>query len=443
MNINLPVVIALMRRILAVLLFIFLFILLFWALNLKDPHLLKYRKFESATILGLCLAFFSIFTSRYKGLTKSSGLIMLIAAAVITLYGEASFHYKKRAVLTNDNEIVCRLGEHFIVGYDNIDELRPLLSNGVAGGVFITRHNAENRSLEELKLEISDLQKIRAEAGLPKLVIATDQEGGIVSRLSPPLKHRASLGNNTAKIDNRDDLLYMARKYGAQQGKELSDVGVTLNFSPVVDLKSDKPRNYLDFHSLIEQRSISRNPELTADVAIAYIHGLESYGVSGTLKHFPGLGSVDSDTHHFSAVLETPARTLAKRDWIPFQRASSQSNALIMLGHVVLSAMDNDNPVSFSRKIIKEIIRDQWKHERPLVTDDLTMGASYNLGMCKAVVNGLNAGVDLLLISYDHEKIYDAMYCAVAAYKKGKIDTNELELSHERIRLMSTKSNLL
>lgn len=429
-----------MRRIATILLFIIILIVLFFAVNLKDPHFLRYRRFETASILGLCSAGFFIFTQKYQGLQKNLGLILLTFISLMALYTEARFHYRKKAVLTLDQEIVRKLGEHFIAGYDDIDKIRPLLANGAVGGVFITKHNTENKSLEELKMEISRLQKIRAEANLPKLIIATDQEGGSVSRLSPPLKFRETLSAQVGKSSSRADLLGKVREYGLEQGKELSNVGVTLNFSPVVDLKSGRPKSQLDFHSLIDQRAISKNPELTAEVAIAYIQGLESQGVSATLKHFPGLGRVVSDTHHFSAVLETSSEELAQKDWIPFQQASSQSNALIMLGHVILSSVDSENPVSFSRKAIKKIIREQWKHEGLLVTDDLTMAASYNYGICKAVVNGLNAGVDLLLVSYDHEKIYDAVYCAVTAYKKGELDVNELELSHNRIKMSAKRS---
>lgn len=428
-----------MPRISTVLLFIFLFALLFWAVNLKDPHLFSYRKVESATILLLCSGGVFMFSRKSERPQKISGMILIGIISFITLYGEAFFHYKKRVVLSRDQEIVRRLGEHFIVGYDSIDELRPLLANGVVGGVFITRRNAGNKSFEDLRLEIAELQKIRKDAGLPKLIVATDQEGGSVSRLSPPLKFRESLADLINKKSGKDEMLAMSRKYGAEQGKELADVGITLNFSPVVDLKSDRPRSSLDFHSRIDQRAISKNPELTADVASAYIQGLESQGVSATLKHFPGLGGVATDTHHFSAKLETSANDLSKLDWIPFQRISAQSGTMIMLGHVILSTVDNKNPVSFSLKVTREIIRGQLKHDGLLITDDLTMAAAYNHGIGNSVVKSLNAGVDLMLVSFDHEKIYDAMYYAVVAYKKGKLDENELELSHSRIKMSAKK----
>jgi beta-N-acetylhexosaminidase len=255
--------------------------------------------------------------------------------------------------------------------------------------------------------------------------------------LSPPLEWRPPLAELVAKSSNKAELLTQVETYGRQQGKELAQLGVTVNFSPVVDLQSNNVQDRLDFHSLINKRAISHSPEQTIEVALAYGRGLQSQGVLPTLKHFPGLGGVRGDTHHFSVTLDTPIEELASHDWLPFQRVALQSKALIMLGHVVLSQVDKDNPVSISRAVVQKIIRGAWKHEGLLITDDLTMAAAYNYGLCQATVKSLNAGVDLLLLSYDYEKFYEAMYCAVAAYKNGTLEENQLERSSKRFKEFS------
>lgn len=217
----------------------------------------------------------------------------------------------------------------------------------------------------------------------------------------------------------------------------MAQLGVTVNFSPVVDLRSNDTQNRLDFHSLINQRAILHSPEQTTEIALAYARGLESQGVRATLKHFPGLGGVRADTHHFPATLRTSIDELATRDLVPFQRVAQHSNALIMLSHVVLPSIDKDNPVSFSRSVVQNLIRETWKHDGLLITDDLTMAAAYNHGICEATVKALNAGVDLLLVSYDHEKFYEAMYCAVAAYRNGTLEENQLERSNRRLEQLN------
>ncbi len=93
-----------------------------------------------------------------------------------------------------------------------------------------------------------------------------------------------------------------------------------------------------------------------------------------------------------------------------------------MLGHVILAELDAEHPVSFSRKIVQRVIRGEWGYQGLLVTDDLTMGAAYNRGLCDATVRALGAGVDLLLIAYDHDKYFDAMHCALQAAQRGAPD---------------------
>ncbi len=413
--------------------------LLFWAVHLKDPHLLIIRKYETALIFALCAVGVFCFLGKHHGPWRTTGFCLVAVISIITLGEELLLHYRKAIVLSRDLDIERKLSAHFIIGFDKMEELQPIVSKGIVGGVFITQRNVAGKTVEQLRQEIADLQQLRRAAGLAKLIIATDQEGGIVSRLSPPLEWRPSLAALAAKSSNKADLLAQVETYGSQQGKELAQLGVTVNFSPVVDLQSNNAQNRLDFHSLINQRAISHSPEETTGVALAYGRGLESQGVRLTLKHFPGLGGVRADTHHFSVMLNTPIEEFASRDWLPFQRVAQQSDALIMLSHVVLSQIDKDNPVSFSRAVVQKIIRGVWKHEGLLITDDLTMAAAYNYGLCQATVKSLNAGVDLLLISYDYEKFYEAMYCAVAAYKNGTLDEDQLAKSNKRLEQLSIR----
>lgn len=414
-------------------------LLLFWVFHLKDPHLLIIRQYETVLIFALCAVGFFIFFRKHHDIWRTTGLCLLVMISIITLGKELLYQFRKATVLSRDLGIERKLSAHFVIGYSRVEELRPLVSKGIVGGVFITQRNAAGKTAEQLRQEIAELQQLRQETGLAKLIIAADQEGGIVSRLSPPLQWRPSLTELVAKSRNKADLLAQVETYGRQQGKELAQLGVTVNFSPVVDLQSNNAQNQLDFHSLINQRAISHSPNQTTDVALAYGRGQESQGVLPTLKHFPGLGGVRGDTHHFSVSLDTPIEELISRDWIPFQRVAQQSKALIMLSHVVLSQIDKDNPVSFSRDVVQKIIRGAWKHEGLLITDNLTMAAAYNYGLCQATVKSLNAGVDLLLVSYDYEKFYEAMYCAVAAYKNDTLDEEQLARSNKRLEQLSIR----
>src|SRR5205814_1852365 len=140
------------------------------------------------------------------------------------------------------------------------------------------------------------------------------------------------------------------RHYATTQGQELADLGVNLNFAPVVDL------NYgfmdpSDRHTRIYQRAISPDSSVVTEVAGHYCSALQETGVRCTLKHFPGLGRVREDTHHQSADLSAPLSELVAADWVPFRALMSHVNALTMLGHARLVALDPERPASFSAPV--------------------------------------------------------------------------------------------
>lgn len=394
----------------------------FWAWHLKDPHLRFMREWELALLLGVLTAGIAIAWRFARGRLRPVALGLAFAALLTALGNEAASRQHRAEVEAASGPVAQALGARFIVGYDDAAQLRDRVRKGLIGGIFVTGRNVKGRTAAQLRDEIAGLQALRREAGLPPLVVATDQEGGAVSRLSPLVEPQPALATLLDVDVSDEELAQRAHAYGARQGKALAALGITLNFSPVVDLRPGRAPGRWDFHTRIDERAISADPAATAQVALAYELGLESAGVRGTLKHFPGLAGVTEDTHHFAAVLRTPAARLATHDWKPFQEVSKQSDAAIMLGHVILPELDAEHPVSFSRRIVRQVIRGEWGYQGLLVTDDLTMGAAYNRGLCDATVRALGAGVDLLLIAYDHDKYFDAMHCALQAAQRGAPD---------------------
>src|SRR5262249_12930128 len=141
-----------------------------------------------------------------------------------------------------------------------------------------------------VKAELAALQERRRAAGLPPLIVAADQEGGIVAHLAPPLTALPAL---STLADLPPDLRQRkAAAFGRFHGRELAELGVNLNFAPVLDLKPAAGHNLFDRNTLIGQRAIADDPAIVSEIARAYVHGLESVGVGATLKHFPGLGRV-------------------------------------------------------------------------------------------------------------------------------------------------------
>ncbi len=401
---------------------------LFAAYHIMDPRLSPWQ--PRVTYAFLILTFLCLIASLYlPGRVSRRALGVSFLLAMVLVLGQEGMHYwHKRWFLEQDRKQVQDLNSHFIVGYRDVNELVPMVEMGV-GGIFVTKRNARGKTVDQLREEIARLQALRSAKGLPPLIVATDQEGGIVSRLSPPLEKLPPLSSLASAADAESE----AQTYGRRQGAALADLGVTVNFSPVVDLKIRHPKNPLDLHSLISRRAISADPEQVTRVALGYIRGLEETGVRATLKHFPGLGRVFDDTHHFSATLDTPLTTLRASDWLPYRRIIQQTGAMIMLAHVVLPEVDPDHPASFSRALVQEVIRGDWRYQGVLISDDMTMAAAYDRGLCDATVGALNAGVDLVLLAFDYEKFYDAVHCAAVARDEGRLAPEALKQSGKRV----------
>jgi beta-N-acetylhexosaminidase len=111
---------------------------------------------------------------------------------------------------------------------------------------------------------------------------------------------------------------------------------------------------------------------------------------------------------------------LERTDWLPFRRVAAATDVVVMLAHVTVAAVDPDRPASRSRRVV-ELLRAGWGFRGRLITDDLTMAPVYDSGLCAAVVDALNAGIDLVLLAYDADQYYPAMRCARTALLEGRL----------------------
>lgn len=410
-------------------------ILVFAAANKNDPYLILLRGSGNILVAVASLIVVIVLIRRLfwrRGIAGRALILLWCLPSLSMLVAHASFEWRKQRVLQTDLAQAKALGRHFVVGYSSFPEVAMLAEKGLIAGVYITRHNILGSSSARLKEEISALQDMRRTVGLPPLIVAADQEGGIVSHLAPPLTKLPAL--STFASLTPELRAEKARAFGRIHGQELAALGVNMNLAPVLDLRPEPKRNRFDFNTLIGQRAISDDPVVVADIARAYVSGLEASGVGATVKHFPGLGRVRSDTHHFSADLDTPLDELEASDWIPFRKVLAGSNAQLMVGHATLTAVDPERPASHSKRVVDGIVRRKWNYQGVVMTDDLVMGAIYQRNVCTAVVEALNAGVDLLLVAFDGAQFYRIFTCAAAASAEGRLDAVMLEDSEMRLK---------
>ena len=380
-------------------------------------------------------------------LAASISFAVLLTACVglgLTLFSEGQFHRQRHEVLRADAASLERLGRHLIVGYRDHDALRELVQRRAIAGVFVTARNVRGKKADAIRREIASLQNIRKAQGLPPLLIATDQEGGVVSRISPPLPRLQTLGDIVRKHQDETERRKAIQTFATEKGRALADLGFNLNFAPVVDLNHNVV-SWDDRYTRIYERAISNDPNVVTAVAGEYCAALIQTGVHCTLKHFPGLGRVVEDTHLEDAHLNTEVATLRQADWVPFRTLMHHAGAFTMLGHARLTAIDRDRPASFSKAVVSDLLRGEWKHDGVLVTDDFNMGAVFasKAGIGEASVLALNAGVDLILISYDGDQFYPVMHALLRADAAGRLQRDKLDQSERRLRRVLSRDTAL
>ncbi len=361
---------------------------------------------------------------------------VLVAAfsAVVALGVEAQFRLASWRVTNADPAALERVGRHVMTGYRDPAFVRGLIERRAIAGIFVTRRNVGERSVEAIAAEIAGFQAIRARQGLPPLWVATDQEGGGVSRLSPPLTRLPVLAETVRSAMTDAARTKAVDDYAATHGRELASVGVNLNFAPVVDLDHGV-RNPGDAFSRIWERAISRDPAIVADVAGRYCDGLARHGVHCTLKDFPGLGRVFEDTHRSAGRLDASVAELEASDWIPFRQVMGRPGNFVMVAHVVLGGFHPSSVVSTSSEVVGGLVRERWHHDGPLITDDMCMGPIYFGwdGIGGAAVRSLGAGVDMLLVSWDGDQVYRVLAALIDADRGGTEFRAKLDASAARL----------
>ncbi len=424
-------------------------LMIFFASKLYSPLMFRYRAYTPFFFL-IALAMVWL-NSRYMtkpvdgwGLKRWHRRLLILGSLLVVFmlsHNIAVFHYKKYVVLNTPGSILRKLGSHFIVGYRKVEDITPLVEKSAVGGIYITHRNIDGKSFEAVKLELNTFQSIAVENGLAPLFVAADQEGGIVSRLDHIMRSQPSLASIANNFSTQDSIRRKVKNYAASQAVQLAALGINLNLSPVVDLKTNGYKHYLNFYTRLDKRAISENVNRVVDVADVYCETLTEYGVRPTLKHFPGLGGVTEDTHWKEGILNFSREYLEKNDWRPFREVGLKTKSFIMLGHVSLPSIDADLPVSLSSKVISGVIRKGWAFDGVLITDDFNMGAiaERREGIAGSAVRALNAGVDLILLSYDGSQYYPAMYALLKAYRRGEINAEMLEQSRHRLSTFRPK----
>jgi beta-N-acetylhexosaminidase len=301
------------------------------------------------------------------------------------------------------------------------------LDAGLGSVCLFDSNIADPGQLRTLTAAIHDLR--------PEALVATDEEGGDVTRLH----HRIGSPHATAAFLGRQDSAEATEATGYSIGAELRDAGIDLNLAPDADVNSD-PRN-----PVIGVRSFGANPRLVARHVAAYVRGVQRAGVAACAKHFPGHGDTATDSHAELPVVQADRKMLDDRELVPFAAAVDAGALAVMTSHILVPAIDAHLPATLS-PAVPGLLRNELGFTGAVVSDALDMaGASRGRGIPEAAVLALAAGVDLMCIGAGNtgEQVAAIRAHVVDAVRSGRLaETRVFEAAARVAKLASDVAGL-
>jgi beta-N-acetylhexosaminidase len=270
-----------------------------------------------------------------------------------------------------------------VAGQELTVEDREVLAHPLIGSVILfTRNYSEPEQLQRLVAQIHALRN-------PRLLVATDQEGGRVQRFRaefttlPPLR----LIGHQFDLD-RAKGLELARQHGWLMASELLSCGLDISFAPCVDLD-------YGLSEVIGDRAFHNRGAAVGELAVTYLHGMRDAGMAATAKHFPGHGAVVADSHLALPVDRREFNDLSE-ELTPYRRLMANGLSAVMVAHVLFPAVD-DKPASLSRRWITEVLRGDLRFSGAVFADDLSMAGAASYGdIVERATQALAAGCDVL-----------------------------------------------
>ena len=347
--------------------------------------------------------------------------ITALSFGLTTLSSKKHRHKLTTPVFVQNNEVMARqmldkltleekIAQFFMVAsWPNRDEehqqeIENLVKNEKIGGIIYFQGTKE-----QLKTSIARMQK----ASKTPLLIGIDAEWGLAMRLSGeerfPYAYTLGAANDTV----------LTEKIGAMMAQECRELGIHLNFAPVADVNSNPANPVIGF------RSFGENPDAVGKQVKAMVKGMEKNGILTSIKHFPGHGDTDADSHYELPNLSHDKTHFQNIEFKPFLEGMKAGASTVMIGHLSVPSLDESKiPASLSSKIIKETLQKELGFQGLVISDALNMKAvADRYGKVDVVVKAFQAGNDILLFP---ENVHEAVEAIAAKVKAGEISENEI-----------------
>ncbi len=318
-----------------------------------------------------------------------------------------------------------------IEGVDLTPEERDFFLSEQPAGITLFARNI-SYPLEKTKKFLADFQSLST-TGLP-FIVAIDQEGGRVRRIRESFPDQISMMELTGGKDD-PSALEEIEDHGAKIGGLLLDVGVNVNFAPVLDVLTESK------NVGIGDRAFGTDPVSVAKRASAFLTGMQGAGLLGCLKHFPGQGDAGADTHHGPATIDKTIEELEECELVPFQEMLGDAS-LVMISHCQYTAFD-EMPASLS-PIVISYLRRELGFAGIVVSDDFNMHAIQQdaSSWTQALIESVMAGTDMLLVCRGLDKFKLALEALRAEAESNPVFSDRLNDAASRVeKLRSSLSS--
>lgn len=321
-----------------------------------------------------------------------------------------------------------------LTGYANVtaagDTTKTCYQQKPVGGIIYLEENLLGS--EQTTKMLTDMQVIAKETtGLPAF-LSVDEEGGSVTRIAKNEAFGVNDVGNMSEIGAAGDVS-KAEQAGSTIGTYLKQLGFNVDFAPVADVLTN-PDN-----TVIGTRSFGSDPQVVSDMVSAELKGLQSQGIYGVVKHFPGHGGTVGDSHKEAVSLDKSLEELMASELLPFQRAVQDGVSFVMVGHISVPAVvGDDTPASLSQMMVSSVLREQLGYDGIVITDAMNMAAITNTYTAdQAAVMAVNAGVDMILMPQDYDTAYNGLLKAI---QEGTI--SEERINESVVRIVKVKQSM-
>lgn len=255
--------------------------------------------------------------------------------------------------------------------------------------------------------------------------LGVDEEGGQVARVAENPQFQVTRYDSMRSIGDTGDP-EQAYEAGETIASYLKDLGFNMDFAPDADVISN-PQN-----TVIGDRSFGTDPDLVGEMTADAVAGFQDQGISACIKHFPGHGQTEGDTHEGYAYTEKTLEEMRNSDLIPFQKGIKAGTDFVMVSHISApNAVSQDLPASLSSEFITDLLRGEMGYDGIIITDAMNMGAiTDRYDSAQAAVMAFQAGADMILMPEDFQSAYEGILQAV---NSGTISEERLDQSVMRI----------